>query len=81
MLRSGGALLVTTPNQPRLVVALEALRGGALDRRLDPRADHLRFFTRRTLRAVLEGAGFAQVEIAAAGGLPGARRALQALAR
>ena len=57
VLRPGGALLVTTPNQPRLVVALEALRGGALERRLDPRSDHLRFFTRRTLRARARGRG------------------------
>ena len=81
VLRPGGTLLVTTPGQPRLVVALEALRGRPLERRLDPRADHLRFFTPRTLRAVLEGAGFQQVQVAGAGGLPLARPALHALAR
>ncbi len=81
VLRWGGTLLVTTPNQPRLVLALEALRGGPLERRLDPRADHLRFFTTATLRAVLADAGFKQVEIEAVGGRPLARSALHALAR
>ncbi len=81
VLRWGGTLLVTTPNLPRLGVALEALRGAPLERRLDPRADHLRFFTARTLRAMLQDAGFAEVEVRATGGLPGARRALTAVAR
>lgn len=81
VLRWGGALLVTAPNQPRLVVALEALRGRPLERRLDPRADHLRFFTARTLGAMLREAGFAEVAVERAGGPPWARRALQAVAR
>ncbi len=58
VLRWGGTLLVTTPNLPRLGVALEALRGAPLEQRLDPRADHLRFFTAGTLREVLSDAGF-----------------------
>ena len=57
VLRWGGTLLVTTPNLPRLGVALEALRGRPLEERLDPRADHLRFFTARTLAVVLRDAG------------------------
>ena len=81
VLRWGGALLVTVPNQARLVVALEALAGKPLERRLDPRADHLRFFTKRALREMLEAGGFAHVEVRAAGGPPLARRALHALAR
>lgn len=81
VLRWGGWLVVTTPNQPRLLVALEALRGAALERRLDPRADHLRFFTARTLREMLSGAGFAQVELRVVGGVPLARASLHAVAR
>ncbi len=81
VLRWGGTLLVTTPNLPRLGVALEALRGAPLEARLDPRADHLRFFTAGTLRELLTAAGFADVRVAAVGGPPWARAALQAVAR
>jgi 2-polyprenyl-3-methyl-5-hydroxy-6-metoxy-1,4-benzoquinol methylase len=80
VLRWGGTLLVTTPDQPRLRIALEALRGRPLERRLDPRADHLRFFTARTLRAMLEDAGFAAVEVRA-DGPPWRPRGLRAVAR
>jgi 2-polyprenyl-3-methyl-5-hydroxy-6-metoxy-1,4-benzoquinol methylase len=80
VLRWGGTLLVTTPNQARLVVAFESLRGAPLERRLDPRGDHLRFFTAGTLRELLQGAGFARVEVRATGGPPLARRALHAVA-
>lgn len=81
VLRWGGTLLVTTPNVPRLGVAVEALRGRPLEERLDPRADHLRFFTARTLAGVLRDAGFAEVAVRADGGPPGARRTLTAVAR
>ena len=74
VLRWGGRLLVTTPWHGRLVVATDA--------HFDPRADHLRFFSARTLRAVLADAGFPRVAARAAGtpralraGAP-ARRAL-----
>jgi 2-polyprenyl-3-methyl-5-hydroxy-6-metoxy-1,4-benzoquinol methylase len=60
VLRWGGRLLLTTPWHGRLIVAS--------DLHFDPRADHLRFFSARTLRAVLEDAGFAHVEIRRAGG-------------
>jgi hypothetical protein len=43
VLRWGGTLLATTPWHGRLVVATDA--------HFDPRADHLRFFSARTLRA------------------------------
>ncbi len=81
VLRWGGTLLVTTPNLPRLGVALEALRGAPLEQRLDPRADHLRFFTARTLEVLLRDAGFTDIRVRAHGGPPGARRALSAVAR
>jgi 2-polyprenyl-3-methyl-5-hydroxy-6-metoxy-1,4-benzoquinol methylase len=59
VLRWGGALLATTPWHGRLVVATDA--------HFDPRADHLRFFSARTLRAVLADAGFASVRVRRAG--------------
>jgi 2-polyprenyl-3-methyl-5-hydroxy-6-metoxy-1,4-benzoquinol methylase len=69
VLRWGGRLLVTTPWHAPLVVARDA--------HFDPRADHLRFFSARTLRAVLEDAGFADVRVRASGWRP---RGLQAVA-
>jgi 2-polyprenyl-3-methyl-5-hydroxy-6-metoxy-1,4-benzoquinol methylase len=59
VLRWGGRLLVTTPWHGRLVIATDA--------HFDPRSDHLRFFSARTLRAVLADAGFAEIEIRRAG--------------
>jgi 2-polyprenyl-3-methyl-5-hydroxy-6-metoxy-1,4-benzoquinol methylase len=55
VLRWGGPLLITTPWHGRVVVATDA--------HFDPRADHLRFFSARTLRAVLEDAGFNEIDI------------------
>jgi 2-polyprenyl-3-methyl-5-hydroxy-6-metoxy-1,4-benzoquinol methylase len=59
VLRWGGRLLVTTPWHGRVVVATDA--------HFDPRADHLRFFSARTLRAVLADAGFATIDVRRAG--------------
>ena len=81
VLVAGGMLLATTPNHARLVVAYEALAGGPLERRLDPRSDHLRFFTAHTLRDLLGGAGFDQVSVIAVDGPPLLRRSLVARAR
>jgi 2-polyprenyl-3-methyl-5-hydroxy-6-metoxy-1,4-benzoquinol methylase len=58
-LRWGGSLVATTPWHGRLVVAP--------DTHFDPRSDHLRFFSARTLRAVLADAGFADIEIRRSG--------------
>jgi SAM-dependent methyltransferase len=59
VLRWGGRLLLTTPWHGRIVVATDA--------HFDPRTDHLRFFSARTLRAVLGDAGFDQIEVRRAG--------------
>jgi 2-polyprenyl-3-methyl-5-hydroxy-6-metoxy-1,4-benzoquinol methylase len=59
VLRRRGRLAVTTPWHGRVVVAP--------DGRFDPRADHLRFFSARTLRLVLRDAGFDDVEVGAHG--------------
>jgi 2-polyprenyl-3-methyl-5-hydroxy-6-metoxy-1,4-benzoquinol methylase len=81
VVKPGGALLVTTPNLARLRIAAEALAGRPLEDRLDPRADHLRFFTARTLGAVLSAAGFADVQVRRVDGPPLLRRSLWAVAR
>jgi 2-polyprenyl-6-hydroxyphenyl methylase/3-demethylubiquinone-9 3-methyltransferase len=80
VLRWGGMLLVTTPFHGRLSLALLALTGG-VEAHLDPRADHLRFFTARSLAAVLTEMGFADVRVRGDGGVPPLRRSLFAEAR
>ncbi|MEY2534440.1 MAG: hypothetical protein QOF29_2350 [bacterium] len=79
VLRWGGQLLVTTPNHGRATMLALAVRG--LEEHFDPRADHLRFFTAASLRGLLGDAGFADVQIETAGGVPLLRRALHAVAR
>jgi SAM-dependent methyltransferase len=80
VLRFGGRLLLTTPYHGRVATVLLGLRGRAFDAHFDPRADHLRFFTARTLDAILRDAGFAELEIRPHGGLPLARRAFHVCA-
>lgn len=56
VLRPGGALLVTTPRVGPLARARRAP---------DPRGQHLRFYTRRTLRELLDDMGFSDVRVRA----------------
>jgi SAM-dependent methyltransferase len=79
VLRWGGRLLVTTPYHGRVSVAALALLG-RFDEHFDPRSDHLRFFTARTLGEMLTDAGFAEVDTRAVGP-PLLRRRLHAVAR
>jgi 2-polyprenyl-6-hydroxyphenyl methylase/3-demethylubiquinone-9 3-methyltransferase len=81
VLRPGGSLLLSTPAHGRLAMLRLAVSGQAFDAHFDPRADHVRFFTRRTLFSSLEDAGFGEIEVQEAGGAPGARRLLLASAR
>jgi 2-polyprenyl-3-methyl-5-hydroxy-6-metoxy-1,4-benzoquinol methylase len=81
VLRSGGHLLLSTPNQGRLPMLWWALAPRAFEAHFDPRADHLRFYTRGALIELLEDFGFDDVEVRSAGGSPGARRQLLASAR
>jgi 2-polyprenyl-3-methyl-5-hydroxy-6-metoxy-1,4-benzoquinol methylase len=81
VLRSGGKLLLSTPDHGRLRMLGWALRMRAFDAHFDPRADHLRFYSSRTLTELLEEFGFHDVEARHAGGPPGARRQLLASAR
>jgi 2-polyprenyl-6-hydroxyphenyl methylase/3-demethylubiquinone-9 3-methyltransferase len=81
VLRSDGTLALSTPDHGPLSMLLLALRGQALDAHFDPRSDHLRFYTRRTLAALLSDYGFADIAVRGAAGLPGARCVLLASAR
>jgi O-antigen biosynthesis protein len=56
VLRPGGELALTTPAHGRLT-GLAILLGG-FERRFDPLSPHLRFLTRRSLRALLGELGF-----------------------
>ncbi len=56
VLLPGGGLALTTPAHGRRTgLSLAAL---GFERQFDPLSPHLRFFTRRSLRAVLDGGGF-----------------------
>lgn len=68
VVRPGGVLLLTTPDHPRRLLVKFALWPRAFEEHVWPYADHLRFFTRRTLAMVLEDAGFADVAITRAHG-------------
>ncbi len=84
VLRSGGALVLSTPaHQPLTRLAL-GLSGRAFAAHFDPRSDHLRFYTRRTLMALLEDFGFEPIATRAVGGWIGPlppRQVLLAAAR
>jgi hypothetical protein len=70
VLRPGGRLLVTVPDHPRVRTALKALT--RFEAHFDPLGQHVRFYTRRSLAATLEHAGFEDVRV---------RRGLTAWAR
>ncbi len=80
VLRSGGTLLLSTPAHGRLRVLALALSARRFERHFDPRSDHVRFYTARTLATLLDGFGFERIDVRGAGGLPGARRVLLAQA-
>jgi 2-polyprenyl-3-methyl-5-hydroxy-6-metoxy-1,4-benzoquinol methylase len=80
VLRSGGSLLLSTPANGRLAMLASALSARRMDERFDPRSDHLRFYTRRTLTRLLDDFGFQHIDVRTAGGPPGARRLLLASA-
>lgn len=81
VLRSGGLLLLTTPDHGFLSRLRLALSGRSFAAHFDPRADHLRFYTRRVLADLLADFGFEAVAVTGRGGLPGARRVLLASGR
>lgn len=84
VLRSGGALVLSTPGHELLTRLALGLSGRAFKAHFDPRSDHLRFYTRRTLVALLEDFGFERIETRVVGATLGRlppRQVLLAAAR
>jgi ubiquinone/menaquinone biosynthesis C-methylase UbiE len=79
VLAPGGELVITTPFHGRVKNALIALT--RFERHHDPVGQHLRFYTRRSLRDLLLDFGFEPLTIRTAGGPPLLRRTLLASAR
>jgi 2-polyprenyl-3-methyl-5-hydroxy-6-metoxy-1,4-benzoquinol methylase len=80
VLRSGGSLLLSTPAHGPLSLARLALSRRAFAEHFDPRGEHLRYYSRETLAALLGDFGFEAISVRSAGGPPGARRLLLARA-
>ena len=76
VLRPGGRLLLSTPAHGRLRMLWLALSRRAFEAHFDPRADHLRFYTRGSLTRLLGELGYQEVSVRAVAGPPGARRLL-----
>jgi 2-polyprenyl-6-hydroxyphenyl methylase/3-demethylubiquinone-9 3-methyltransferase len=78
VLHTGGRLLLTTPYHGR--VRNTAIALARFERHFDPLGQHLRFYTRRSLRATLEEFAFDDIRIDTFGGPPLLRQALVGLA-
>ncbi|HEX3518475.1 MAG TPA: methyltransferase domain-containing protein [Solirubrobacteraceae bacterium] len=78
VLRSGGALLLSTPDHGPLTLLAAGLSKRAFATRFDPLGEHLRYYNSATLSLLIEEFGFQGVQIRAHGGIPGARRVLLA---
>jgi 2-polyprenyl-3-methyl-5-hydroxy-6-metoxy-1,4-benzoquinol methylase len=80
VLRSGGTLLLTTPNHSPLTLLALALSARAFAQRFDSRGEHLRFYSRSTLAELLGDFGFHDVRVRTGGGPAPLRRVLLASA-
>ena len=58
VLRPGGKLLLSTPHHGPLTLLRLALSPRRFAQHFEPRSDHVRFFSPRTLRALLDELGF-----------------------
>jgi 2-polyprenyl-3-methyl-5-hydroxy-6-metoxy-1,4-benzoquinol methylase len=63
VLRPGGTLLLTTPDHGRRTLLALALSPRRFAEHFEPRSDHVRFFSRRTLRDLLDDVGFDVAEL------------------
>lgn len=81
VLRSEGLLVLSTPAHEALTRLRLGLCAGAFAAHFDPRGDHLRFYTRRSLLTLLGDFGLQPTQTRALGGPPGARRVLLVAAR
>lgn len=63
VLRPRGALLLTTPNHGPLTLLGLALSPRRFAEHFEPRSDHVRFFSPRTLRPLLDDLGFDIAEL------------------
>jgi 2-polyprenyl-3-methyl-5-hydroxy-6-metoxy-1,4-benzoquinol methylase len=70
-LKVGGRLALSTPHHGTAKNLALALRG--FERHFDPEGEHIRFFTDRGLRRLLESAGFDVEEMRHYGRIPGLR--------
>jgi 2-polyprenyl-3-methyl-5-hydroxy-6-metoxy-1,4-benzoquinol methylase len=68
VLRPSGVLVLSTPDHRQRMMLSWTLRARRFDAHFDPRSDHVRFYTRRTLAAVLEDLRFAVQDIRSAHG-------------
>ncbi len=68
VLRSGGRLLLSTPDHGARTRLRLMLSARAFAAHFDPRADHLRFYTRATLRELVREFGFDAVDVRSAAG-------------
>lgn len=80
VLRPGGTLLLTTPHHGPGTLLRLALSRRRFAEHFAPRSEHVRFFSPRTLGALLDDLGFDVAEIRAAGGPPGSRSTILARA-
>jgi SAM-dependent methyltransferase len=78
VLHTGGRLLLTTPYHGR--VRNTAIALARWESHLDPLGQHLRFYTRRSLRSMLQAFAFDDVRITTTGGPPLLRQTLIARA-
>jgi SAM-dependent methyltransferase len=79
VLAPGGRLAIAVPYHGRVEGAWSAIR--SFERSHDPLDPTIRFYTRRSLAALLEQFGYGEVDLAVAGRLPLFRRTLFARAR
>jgi 2-polyprenyl-3-methyl-5-hydroxy-6-metoxy-1,4-benzoquinol methylase len=70
VLAPGGTLLLSTPAHGLSTRLRLALWPRAFERHFDPRGEHLRFYTRASLRALIEDFGFERVRVSRCGRLP-----------